>query len=90
MKSFWRQDLRRGFLNAGFFAGLLAATWILVNGSFQSPLNRSRSSYQIIADIFAASGFGPFAAIFPGLAYASVFCERYTTGYLNMILSTMS
>ena len=90
MKSFWRQDLRRGFLNAGFFAGLLAVAWILVAGSFQSPLNRSRSSYHILADIYAASGFGPFAAIFPGLAYASVFCEEYTSGYLKMILSRMS
>lgn len=41
-------------------------------------------------EIFAASGFCPFAAIFPGLAYATAFCEEYSSGYLKMIYSRMS
>lgn len=90
MKRFFLQDLKRSFLNKGFFAGLLAVTWILVSGAFHAPLNRTRSSYFIMIDIFATSGFSPFAAIFPGLAYASAFCEEYTSGYLKMIYSRMS
>ena len=40
-------------------------------------------------EVFAASGFTPFAAIFPGLAYASAFCEEYSSGYIKMIYSRM-
>lgn len=90
MKGFFLQDLKRGFLNRGFFAGLFVVTWILMSAAFHAPLDRSRSSYFIMMEIFAASGFTPFAAIFPGLAYASVFCEEYSSGYLKMIYSRMS
>ncbi len=89
MKRFFLQDLKRSFLNRGFFAGLFAVTAVLVSASFHAPLDRSRSSYFIMMEIFAASGFTPFAAIFPGLAYASVFCEEYSSGYLKMIYSRM-
>lgn len=89
MKGFFLQDLKRSFLNKGFFAGLLVVTWILVSAAFHVPLNRSRSSYFIMMEVFAASGFTPFAAIFPGLAYASVFCEEYSSGYIKMIYSRM-
>jgi hypothetical protein len=90
MKGFFLQDLKRSFLNKGFFAGLLAVTAILVSAAFHVPLDRSRSSYFIMLEIFAASGFTPFAAIFPGLAYASAFCEEYSSGYLKMICSRIS
>lgn len=86
---FW-QDLKRSFFNIGFLAGLLAVSWILVDAVFQAPLDRSRSSYYIIANVEAASGFGPFAAIFPSLAYASAFCEENNSGYLKMIFSRIS
>ncbi len=90
MKGVFWQDLKRSFWNIGFWAGLLAVTWILTSGVFQAPLNRTRSSYFILANVEAASGFGPFAAIFPSLAYASIFCEEYNRGYLKMILTRMS
>lgn len=90
MKSVFLQDLKRSFLNKGFLVGLLAVTWILVDAVFQAPLNRTRSSYFMLANVEAASGFGPFAAVFPSLAYASVFCEEYNSGYLKMIFSRMS
>lgn len=89
MKGFFLQDLKRSFLNRGFFAGLFVVTWILVSAAFHAPLDRSRSAYFIIVEVFAASGFTPFAAIFPGLAYASVFCEEYSSGYIKMIYSRM-
>lgn len=89
MKRFFLQDLNRSFLNRGFFAGLFMVTCILVSAAFHAPLDRSRSSYFIMMEIFAASGFTPFAAIFPGLAYASAFCEEYNSGYLKMIYSRM-
>lgn len=89
MKRFFLQDLKRSFCNRGFGAGLFAVTWILVSAAFHAPLDKSRSSYFIMTEVFAASGFGPFAAIFPGLAYASVFCEEYSSGYLKMIYARM-
>ena len=89
MKGFFLQDLKRSFLNRGFLSGLIIVTWILVSAAFHVPLNRSRSSYFIMIEVFAASGFTPFAAIFPGLAYSSVFCEEYSSGYLKMIYSRM-
>ena len=76
-------------LKQRFFAGLFVVTWILVSAAFHAPLNRSRSSYFIMMEVFAASGFTPFAAIFPGLAYASAFCEEYSSGYIKMIYSRM-
>ena len=90
MKGFFWQDLKRSFLNRGFFAGLLVVAYILVSAAFHAPLDKSRSSYFIMIEIFAASGFCPFAAIFPGLAYATAFCEEYSSGYLKMIYSRMS
>ena len=89
MKGFFLQDLKRSFLSKGFLAGLFVVTWILVSAAFHAPLNRSRSSYFIMMEVFAASGFTPFAAIFPGLAYASAFCEEYSSGYIKMIYSRM-
>lgn len=90
MKGFFWQDLKRSFLNRGFFAGLLVVAYILVSAAFHAPLDKSRSSYFIMIEIFAASGFCPFAAIFPGLAYATAFCEEYSSGYLKMVYSRMS
>ena len=90
MKGFFFRDLKRSFLNTGFFAGLFVVTWILVSAAFHAPLNRTGSSYFIMMEVFAASGFTPFAAIFPGLAYASAFCEEYGSGYIKMIYSRMS
>lgn len=90
MRGFFLQDLKRSFLNKGFFAGLLAVTWLLADAVFQAPLDRTRSSYFILANVEAASGFGPFAAVFPSLAYASAFCEEYNSGYLKMIFSRIS
>lgn len=90
MKSIVWQDLKRSFLNVGFLAGMIAVTWILVDAVFQAPLDRSRSSYYILANVESASGFGPFAAVFPSLAYSSVFCEEYNSGYLKMVLTRMS
>ena len=40
MKGFFLQDLKRSFLNRGFFAGLLIVTSILVSAAFHVPLNR--------------------------------------------------
>lgn len=90
MKGVFWQDLKRSFLNAGFLAGLFAVTWILIDAVFQAPLDRSRSSYFILYNVEGASGFGPFAAIFPSLAYASAFCEEYNSGYLKMIFARIS
>ena len=48
MQGFFLHDLKRSFLNRGFFAGLIMVTWILVSAAFHAPLDRSRSSYFIM------------------------------------------
>ncbi len=90
MKGFFWKDLKRSFLNPGFFVGLALVTALLVSAVvIWSPLNGSRSSYYILFNAFGASGFGPFAAVFPVLAYASEFCEEYQSGYYRMIFARM-
>ena len=91
MNGFFWKDMKRSFLNVGFFAGMAAVAALLlaaaVNGT---PPERTRSSYYILYNVFGASGFGPFAAVFPVLAYAASFCEEYQSGYYRMIFSRMS
>ncbi len=90
MRGFFWKDLKRSFLNPGFFVGLALVTALLMSAVvIWSPLNGSRSSYYILFNAFGASGFGPFAAIFPVLAYASNFCEEYQSGYYRMIFARM-
>ncbi|MCM1181529.1 MAG: hypothetical protein NC347_14845 [Clostridium sp.] len=91
MKGFFIQDLRRSFLNPGFFIGTAAISVLLFVALIAgAPLDRSRSSYYILFNVFGASGFGPFAAVFPVLAYATGFCEEYQSGYYRMIFSRMT
>lgn len=59
----------------------VAAALLLAAVITGAPLKRTRSSYYILANVFAASGFGPFAVVFPALAYATNFCEEYQSGY---------
>ena len=87
MKGFFLQDLKRSIINLGFGAGVLFTTAILLPVAIlDAPLDGSRSFLNSFGNIFHASGFSPFAAIFPALAYATVFCEEYGHGYLRMIL----
>lgn len=82
---FW-QDIKRSFGNRGFFISISALTALLLTAIVRnSPLDGTRSSYFIIMDAYAISGFAPFAAVFPVLAYASEFCEEYQSGYYRMI-----
>ena len=91
MKCFFLLDLRRSFLNLRFFIGLASVTVLLLMAEvLGSPLDGSRSSYYILFNAFGASGFGPFAAIFPVLAYATNFCEEYQSGYYRMIFARMN
>ena len=39
MKGFFWQDLKRSFLNRGFFAGLLVVAYILVSAAFHKCLH---------------------------------------------------
>lgn len=87
MKSFFLQDLRRSIINPGFFAGIVFVLAILLPAAvLDTPLNGSRSYLFGFGNVFHASGFSPFAAVFPVLAYAAVFCEEHNSGYLRMIL----
>ena len=77
MSGFFWTDMKRSFLNVGFFIGTAAVTALLLTALVTgAPLNRTRSSYYILYNVFGASGFTPFAAIFPVLAYAAAFCEE--------------
>lgn len=91
MDGFFWKDMKRSFLNAGFFIGMAAVTALLLAAVVTgAALDRSRSSYYILYNVFGTSGFGPFAAVFPVLAYATNFCEEYQSGYYRMIFSRMS
>lgn len=91
MRGFFWQDVRRSFCNVGFLAALTTLTALFLTAVVMgAPLNRTRSTYYIMTNAFAASGFGPFAAVFPVLAYASRFCEEYQSGYYRMICARMS
>lgn len=91
MNGFLWKDMKRSFLNAGFFVGLAAVTMLLLAAvATGAPLDRTRSSYYILFNVFGASGFSPFAAVFPVLAYSSRFCEEYQSGYYRMIFARMS
>lgn len=87
MKRFFLQDLRRSIINPGFFAGIVFVLAILLPPAvFDTPLSGSRSYLHGFGNVFHASGFSPFAAVFPVLAYGAVYCEERGSGYLQMIL----
>ncbi len=91
MAGFFWKDLKRSFFNFGFVCGTVAVAFILLSAVvIGAPLDRSRSSYYILYNVFGASGFTPFAAVFPVLAYATGFCEEYQSGYYRMIFARMS
>ena len=91
MNGFFWKDMKRSFLNVGFFVGLASVAALLAAAVVTgTPPGRIRSSYYILFNVFGASGFGPFAAVFPVLAYATRFCEEYQSGYYRMIFSRMS
>ena len=86
-KSFFLQDLKRSIINPGFFVGIVFILIILLPPAvLDTPLDGTRSYLFGYGNVFHASGFSPFAAIFPVLAYATVFCEEHNSGYLRMIL----
>ena len=86
MNGFFWKDIKRSFLNVGFFAGMTGVAALLLTAVvIGTPPERTRSSYYILYNVFGASGFGPFAAVFPVLAYAASFCEQYQSGYYRMI-----
>lgn len=88
---FIRKDLRRAFCNMGFAVGIGSAMLIIMRGLIEnSNLDGSISMYELILNAMALSGFGPFAAIFPVLAYSTSFCGEYRSGYLKLLLSRMS
>lgn len=91
MTQFFLKDMKRSFWNIGFFIGMAAVTALLLTAEVTgAPLNQTRSSYHILIDAFAISGFEPFAAVFPVLAYATNFCEEYQSGYYRMVFARMS
>lgn len=88
MRGLFLQDVKRSFTNIGFWMGLLTLSALFLTAVITgAPLNQTRSTYFIMASAFATSGFTPFAAIFPVLAYSSRFCEEYQSGYYRMIFS---
>ncbi len=90
MKGFLLQDMKRSFCNVGFLAGLCGLTVLfLFNIITNNPLDHSVSSYFIMINAWAASGFSPLLPVFPVLAYASVFCGEYQSGYYRMIFARM-
>lgn len=87
-KSFIRQDIKRAICNKGFLIGVILPTIIFCNAIVKNTnFGVSVSTYEIISNAMALSGFTPFAAVFPVLAYSAAFCEEHNSGYLKMILT---
>lgn len=88
---FCGMDIKRALSGKGFWIGILLLLAVFMN-SFRMYVRTdgSMSTYEIILDAMALSGFGPFAAVFPALGYSSQFCQEYNSGYLKMITSRMS
>lgn len=87
---FLKVDLKRAFFNKMLWFSVIILTLILFNGMITyTDMNHSAgiSTYVYIVNAMALSGFGPFAAVFPALGYSVRFCEEYTSGYFNMIVS---
>lgn len=90
-RRFLWNDLKEAICNGGFFLGMGALLWLLLRAELgNSRLDHSVSTYEIIINAMAISGFTPFAAIFPVLGYSSRFCTEYRSGYFEMMLSRMS
>lgn len=87
ISGFLAQDLKRSIFNPGFFAGMIFVLAILLPAAvLDTPLDGSRSYLHGFGNVFHASGFSPFAAVFPVLAYASAYCEERGSGYFYMLL----
>ena len=88
--SFFKADFKRAVTNKGLIISILLLSIIFihairVNVNFEVEV----STYEIIVDAMALSGFTPFAAIFPVMGYSVAFCEEYHSGYLKMMTSRM-
>ena len=87
---FW-QDMKRAMTAKGFIIAMILLLAVFMNAlRIYVNVERDMSTYEMIVDVMALSGFGPFAAIFPALGYASQFCQEYNSGYMKMITSRMS
>lgn len=91
MVGFFKEDLRRAVGNKGVFFSILFLTYILVRGIWlNTNFGNSVSTYEIIANAMALSGFSPFAVVFPVMGYATIFCGEYRSGYFRMISARMN
>lgn len=89
-KKFVSEDMKRAFSCKGFWVALIGLTIIFLHGiQANTNFEIEVSTYEIIANAMALSGFSPFAAIFPVLGYSVSFCEEYHSGYLRLITSRM-
>jgi hypothetical protein len=88
---FLGQDVKRALTAKGFVIGVVLLLAVFIN-AFHLYVGRGRtmSTYEIIVDAMALSGFGPFAAVFPSLGYSTQFVQEHNSGYLKMIISRMS
>lgn len=87
-KRFLEIDLKRAFSSNGFWVALIGLAFIFFRAiRVNTNLETQVSTYEIIANAMALSGFTPFAAIFPVLGYSVSFCEEYHSGYSKMIIS---
>lgn len=88
--AFFLIDLRRALGNKRVLLTILFLTYILVRAiKINTNFGTEVSTYEIIANAMALSGFSPFAVVFPVMGYATAFGDEYCCGYLRMILSRM-
>ena len=90
MKKFFWIDLKRAFLCKGFYLAFIIICLIFARAIEQNiPFDLNPSCYEIIVAATALSGFTPFAAIFPSIAYSIAFSSECSSGYIKMIAARM-
>ncbi len=88
MINFLKKDLQRAFSDRGFIVATIFLTVILIRAIIlNSRFDGTMSSYEIILNAMAVSGFSPFAAVFPCIGYSNRFCDENTTNY-NLFIKT--
>ena len=88
---FMWQDLKRAVSLKGFWISIMLLLALFFHAiNLYVSLDREISTYEIIVDAMALSGFGPFAAVFPSIGYSVRVCEEYNSGYMKMITSRMN
>lgn len=82
-----KNETIRALRQYSFWVALVIFLGILVRGiKVNVNLSGEVSMYEIISCFEALSGYSPFAAIFPAMGYAMVYCEEHKSRYIQVVI----